>query len=183
MKKQVMKFCLMSILLSLTMVEVGCNSFRAQVGTGVGFGVMIKIPGISHIGFCAGEFSHVGYDYGRGWCSRERVISVVTAAEWRWICRCLLFYHVETLGTKPGVIFFEDGTTGLGRWQLTDPLHTCYMVLPPAFECSNATDDICGNWSLEVVIMVVLIDIRLGFNPTYISKSIGAEGDVWVSSS
>jgi len=52
------------------------------------------------------------------------------------------------------------------------------MFLPPVFGSTRGEDDIYGNWSFEIVIMVLFADIRLGFNPTYISQSVESE-NVW----
>jgi len=156
--------------LALLLTGVGCNSFRCQVGVGLGAGALVKIPGFSHIGLCHGQFSHVGCDYGRGWCSGERF----KGRDWLWECSSLVFYHEENFVTPWVVVaIYDDGTAAKSvRNEFTDLKHNCYMILPPVFGSTRGDDDIYGNWSLEIVIMVLLADIRLGFNPTYISQSV-----------
>jgi hypothetical protein len=134
----------------------GCSAFRAQVGIGTGFGAVVHIPAIAKFGACGGSFAHAGHDYDRGW----------------------------TAGTGSRQFDFDSMMNVLGAWHNEGQTEGMIlgmsegesMAIRDRFQCSYIPP-LTGRpkgrkqpWSFEINVMLLLFDLRLGFNPAYLSS-------------
>lgn len=141
-----MRWTSVAALAALLAAAPGCSMFRAQVGYGLGLGVDLQVPALLHTGLAAGDFTHVGPSYGRPARARREV--GLTALVWH--------YEGERDVTEDDWFPAESSR----------PKHGCWAGLPPA---STYTGDKIGTdvqpYSFEIGLMLIGVDLRLGFNP------------------
>ena len=133
--KTVKKMIALSVLVALSTSIGGCAMFRAAVGMGAGIGADVKIPALLHAGAGVGTFQHVGTHYGRP--AHKSWETSANFVLWHW------------------------------EGDLSEPVsvdHACAGLFPPLTSYDENSDDIDG-WSLEIGLMLGVIDLRLGFNP------------------
>lgn len=122
--------------LMTTMALAGCGrAWRIEAGTGLGLGADLKVPGLLHTGLAAGRFHNKGFRYDTGW--RDDREDNATLLLWHW----------ERNPDRPPL-----GT------------HTCWGLLPPLTTTSRWGDE-REAYSLEIGLMLVFVDLRIGFNP------------------
>jgi hypothetical protein len=117
----------------------GCAGFRAQFGGGIGIGADIKIPGFCHTGLSAGEYMNVGVRYDEPELSHD---AEITAVAWHWEGR-------------------QSRRRGEGRKFIGE--HACFGWIPPLTTYLDKDD--LAIWDFEIGVNLLVIDIRLGFNP------------------
>lgn len=127
------------VLLSALATTSGCAGFRAQFGGGIGLGADIKLPGFCHTGLSAGQYMNVGLRYDNPELSHD---AEITAIAWHWEGR-------------------QSRRRGEGRHFLVD--HACWGWIPPV--TSYETKDDLAIWDFELGVNLLVIDVRLGFNP------------------
>ncbi len=132
-----------SVSLALVLLVVGttsgCAGFRAQFGGGIGLGADIKIPGFCHTGLSAGEYMNIGIRYDDPELSHD---AEVTAVAWHWEGR-------------------QSRRRGEGRKFICE--HACFGWIPP-YTTYVDKDDL-AIWDLEIGVNLLVLDMRLGFNP------------------
>jgi hypothetical protein len=126
-------------LLALLASASGCAGFRAQFGGGIGIGADIKIPGFCHTGLSAGEYMNVGIRYDEPELSHD---AEVVAIAWHWEGR-------------------QSRRRGEGRRFVGE--HACFGWIPPVTTYLDKDD--LAIWDLEIGLNLLVIDLRLGFNP------------------
>lgn len=150
--------------LALVLAPTGCALIRAEVGVGLGLGADVRVPGLAHLGLGAGDFRNVGSHYYWG-TSGGRVRREVTAS--------FLVWHFE--GYRGVLTAREDQAIRekqLEEWEVErlrdriSPHHACAGLLPPLTSYGLDGDGREKDpWSLEIGLMVLFVDFRLGFNP------------------
>lgn len=124
---------------ALAFATSGCSAFRAQFGGGIGVGADIKIPGLIHAGLDAGQYMNIGLRYDEPELSHDASACLVA---WHWEGR-------------------ESRRPEEGRKLLSE--HQCWAVLPPL--TTQIDRDGLSVWDFEVGVMLLVIDLRIGFNP------------------
>jgi tetratricopeptide (TPR) repeat protein len=129
----------------------GCQSFRAEVGAGLGFGAEVSLPVVIHTGFAFGSFKHAGLEYGRGlhagredgdW---EKTLNVVFVHE---------ITHSYEFAANVGSLYYKE--------------HFCFGLAPLLMDSlDHQKPD--HSYALEVDLYALVFSIRLGFNPWYLS--------------
>jgi hypothetical protein len=132
------------VLVFLVLATSGCAGFRAQIGGGVGIGADIKLPGFCHTGLSAGQYMNIGIRYDEPELSHD---AEVNAIAWHWEGR-------QSRRRGPA-------REGGGRHFLGE--HACFGWIPPATTYLDKDD--LAIWDLEIGLNLLVIDIRLGFNP------------------
>ena len=126
-------------LLFLLVATSGCAGFRAQFGGGIGIGADIKLPGLCHTGLSAGQYMNIGIRYDEPELSHDAEIN---AFIWHWEGR-------------------QSRRRGEGRHFLCE--HACFAWIPPATTYVDKDD--LAVWDFEIGVNLLVIDVRLGFNP------------------
>lgn len=138
---------------------LGCRALRAEVGYGVGVGVGVKIPLLLHTGFAFGIWKHWGSDYGY---IGQRPPSRVEEGEDLWdvtVTHLVKFKHHESRR--------RQRNNGFEECELdADDIHAheCSMLLPLSLAEKGYT---YHDYALEVGVMLVFVDLRLGLNPWF----------------
>jgi hypothetical protein len=126
-------------LLAALALTSGCAGFRAQFGGGIGIGADVKLPGLWHMGLSAGQYMNVGIRYDEPELSHD---AEVNAMIWHWEGR-------------------QSRRRGEGRHFICE--HACWGVIPPY--TTYVDHDDLAVWDLEVGVNLLVLDVRLGFNP------------------
>lgn len=129
-----------AVLALLAVSASGCAGFRAQFGGGVGIGADLKLPGLCHTGLAAGEYMNIGIRYDEPELSHD---AHVTALVWHWEGR---------QSRRPG----DKHRYFLGE-------HACFGWVPPVTTYLDKDD--LAIWDFEIGVDLLVIDVRLGFNP------------------
>jgi len=139
----------------------GCLMVRAEVGVGLGLGADVRIPGLAHVGAGAGEFKTAGWRYDLGYGTRREVHGA--AVLWHFEGRRGVLTSDEDRALREGRLD-ADAEAALRR--RLRPSHACFGLLPPLTSHGrDRTGRLVDPWSLEVGLMLVFFDVRLGFNP------------------
>lgn len=128
-----------SFLFAALVASSGCAGFRAQIGGGIGIGADLKLPGFCHTGLSAGQYMNIGIRYDTPELSHD---AEVNAIAWHWEGR-------------------QSRRRGAGRHFLVE--HACWGWIPPVTTYEDKDD--LAIWDFEVGVNLLVIDIRLGFNP------------------
>ncbi|HZU95985.1 MAG TPA: hypothetical protein VFF73_04695 [Planctomycetota bacterium] len=129
-----------ALLLGVALVSTsGCAGFRAQFGGGIGLGADVKLPGLWHMGLSAGQYMNVGIRYDEPELSHDAEINAMV---WHWEGR-------------------QSRHRGTPRHFVCE--HACWGVLPPVTTTCNKDD--LAIWDFEIGLNLLVIDLRLGFNP------------------
>lgn len=128
----------------LLLAASGCSMFRAQLGGGIGIGADLKIPGLVHTGLSAGQYMNVGIRYDDPELSHDASATLVA---WHWEGR-------------------QSHRKGEGRAFLGE--HSCWAGVPPLTETLDK--DHLSVWDFEIGVNLLVIDVRLGFNPVRLDQ-------------
>lgn len=130
---------LVASLVLLVLSTSGCSMFRAQLGGGLGLGAEIKLPGLAHTGLGAGTYRNLGIRYDSPELSDD---ASATLLAWHWEGR-------QSRRPEQGRRFIVE--------------HSCWGGLPPY--TTMVDEDPLAIWDFEIGLNLLVIDIRLGFNP------------------
>ncbi len=143
---------ILAILLAAVLLPA-CHAMRANVGYGVGAGAQIKLPGLVHTGAAVGVWKHYGVDYGgRETTGRiDDLWDVVVAYPFK-------LSHAETRR-----VMEDDGLPEESEHE--DDRHECNMLLPLTLLSDHYHAE---HYALELDLMLVAVNLRVGFNPWYL---------------
>ena len=152
-----MRVCLFVATLSLAVSLTGCGAFRAQVGYGFGAGAAVKVPALLQVGLGFGFWRHFGPDYG----PVPSIVGIEPDEVWDMNASIIFKgQHEEAVRRYRNHEFIP--ITGMEHDARN---YNTYMLLPIALLFDGYTYQ---YWPLELHVMLVAFDLRIGFNPYFL---------------
>jgi tetratricopeptide (TPR) repeat protein len=164
---------------SLLVALAGCAAFRADVGYGTGLGAAVSVPAIVHTGLGGGQFTHLGHNYCDGWhVGNPSAPGYDVDAEYE-----LVLAHWSEARNGIAARTERGAAVPIRSWPPSQ--HACFFV--PVL----AHPEDGSSYALEVSVALLVVDLRLGFDPWYWfhdelwgegeSAAVREEAEAWLS--